>query len=84
MTGAIPPYGANCVLIRRDEYSPIYTHSIYRSRRIPDWEIWAEKGSKVWRIFYAGLPDPVGKPFPSLGKAMEALNAAIEALYGKA
>lgn len=79
MTGRIPPYGANYVLIARDGYSPTFTQSIYRNRRIPDWEIWAEKGSKSWWILYAGRP--VSRTFPSLTRAMTALNSAINALY---
>lgn len=79
MTGQIPPYGAHYVLVTRDEYSPTFTHSIYRNRQIPDWEIWAEKGSKDWWIMYTG--QPVSGTFPSLTRAMSALNSAITALY---
>jgi len=78
MTGAIPPYGANYVLIRRNEYSVEFTQSIYRNRRMPEFEIWAYKGSKRWFLVHEGTP--YYGPYPSLTKAMESLNRVIDIL----
>lgn len=81
--GQIPSYGANFRL-ESLAWSPERANRAYVLKRDAAWFIRSDKASKVWRLYhwhldhYREMASPVGKPQPSLAKAMALLLSGIE------